>query len=120
MDRLHLDLVFIQETWQELPQRSAGIDSQLISRAGYMLMEYSNSNQRRGIQFTVAAHLEPFLLKEQSNHQPSVEILTIPVCGVVFTEAYIPDGPHSGRHLAMDNHHGQNAKDFPERASPSS
>ena len=51
MDRLHLDLVFLQETWKEPPQGSSESEAQFISRAGYSIIEYTNSNERRGIQF---------------------------------------------------------------------
>ena len=92
MDRLHLDLVFLQETWKEPPQGSSESKAQFISRAGYSIIEYTNSNQRRGIQFRVAARLEPFLHQEHCHKLPFLEILTIQVCDMVFVGTYIPDG----------------------------
>ena len=70
MDRLHLDLVFLQET---PPQGSSESKAQFISRAEYSIIEYTNSNQRRGIQFRVAARLEPFLHQEHCHKLPLVE-----------------------------------------------
>jgi hypothetical protein len=42
MDRLHLNLVFLQETWKEPPQVSSESKAQFISRAGYSIIEYAN------------------------------------------------------------------------------
>jgi len=39
MDRLHLDLVFLQGTWKEPPQGSSESKAQFISRAGYSIIE---------------------------------------------------------------------------------
>jgi len=64
MDRLHWDLVFLQETRKEPPHGSSESGAQFISRAGYSIIEYTNSNQRRGIQFRVTPRLEPFLHQE--------------------------------------------------------
>ena len=94
MDQLQLDLVFLQETWQEPPQGSSESEAQFIFCAQYAIIEYTKSNQRRGIQFRVTAHLKPLLLKEHSHKSPSVEILTIQVCGVVFTGTKILHGQH--------------------------
>jgi len=41
MDRLHLDLLFLQETWKEPPQGSSESKAQFISRAGYSIIEYT-------------------------------------------------------------------------------
>jgi len=87
-----LGLFFLQQTWKEPPQGSSESKTQFISRAGYSIIEYTNSNQRRGIQFRVAARLEPFLHQEHCHKLPFVEILTIQVCDMVFVRTYIPDG----------------------------
>jgi len=92
MDRLHLDLVFREETWKQPPQGSSESKAQFISRAGCSIIEYTNSNQRRGIQFRVAARLEPFLHHERCHKLPFVEILTIQVYDMVFEGTYTPDG----------------------------
>jgi hypothetical protein len=84
MDRLHLDLVFLQETWKEPPQGSSESRAQFISRTGYLIIDYTNSNQRRGVQFRVAARLEPFLHQEHFHKLPLSQILTIQVCDTVF------------------------------------
>jgi len=92
MDRLQLDLVSLQETWQEPQKGFSKSENQFIFHARYSIIQYTKSNQRRGILFRVVDRLEPLLLKEHSQKSPSVDILTIQVCGAVFSGAFIPYG----------------------------
>lgn len=92
MDQLQLDVVFIQETFREPPRDSSEEEIQFLSRAGYAVIEYTNANKRRGIQFRIASHLEPFVLEPFCLKSETIEVLTIQIHETLLIGSYIPDG----------------------------
>lgn len=54
---------YIQESFREPPRCSGDEEIQFLSRVGHFLIEHSNANKRRGIQFRISSHLEPFVVE---------------------------------------------------------
>jgi len=60
MDAHALDILFLTETHRAPTKKDEKIS--FISRAGHVIIEMTNPNLRRGIQFRIASHLEPLLV----------------------------------------------------------
>jgi hypothetical protein len=69
MNQLRLDAVFIQATFQEPPKRFTDQEIQFRSRAGYVVVEYTNINKRRGVQFRIASQVQSFVLNHPDTNQ---------------------------------------------------
>jgi hypothetical protein len=95
MDQLHVDIVFLSETFLGIEKKEDDSIIHTSTKGGYALFEYRNYNSRRGIQFRVSKDLEGIIMKDFCRKSSVLEVISLRVGEVIIMGAYVPDGYNS-------------------------